>query len=283
MGTSVAASATGVDLGFWLAYFTNGKHLHWYASVQFTLFAAVARRRASRCSSASPPPPLRNVPVRARPPARRRLHQLGPRHSRRPVLPVLPARLRAAARADPRLAGLRPRTRSRSAPASGRPATRPTSTSTASATCCSPRSRSASSTAPSPPTSSTAPCARCPRASSRRPAPMASRAGRCCGASISARCGSTPCPASATVWMLLIKSTSLLSLLQIVDIVRRANRLGAPNFSRAAGLVHGDWRWAYYLVLLRLLHRPDLRLREGLRRPDPLGRPRHDPARRRTR
>jgi polar amino acid transport system permease protein len=57
-------------------------------------------------------------------------------------------------------------------------------------------------------------------------------------------------PGLSNVWMLLIKSTSLLSLLQIVDLVSRANSLGSPNFSRAAGLVHGDWRWAYYLVLL---------------------------------
>ena len=57
-------------------------------------------------------------------------------------------------------------------------------------------------------------------------------------------------PGLSNLWMLLIKSTSLLSLLQIVDMVARAKSLGAPNFSRSAGLVHGDWRWAYYLVLL---------------------------------
>jgi polar amino acid transport system permease protein len=57
-------------------------------------------------------------------------------------------------------------------------------------------------------------------------------------------------PGLSNVWMLLIKSTSLLSLLQIVDIVRWAERLGAPNFNRAAGAVHGDWRWGYYLALL---------------------------------
>ncbi|RZA27803.1 MAG: ABC transporter permease, partial [Lysobacteraceae bacterium] len=51
-------------------------------------------------------------------------------------------------------------------------------------------------------------------------------------------------------WLLLIKATSLLSLLQISDIVRGANLLGSPNFSRSAGLIHGDWRWAYYLALL---------------------------------
>ncbi len=57
-------------------------------------------------------------------------------------------------------------------------------------------------------------------------------------------------PGLSNVWMLIIKATSLLSLLQIADIVQLANRLGAPNFSRSAGLVHGDWRWGYYLVLL---------------------------------
>jgi polar amino acid transport system permease protein len=57
-------------------------------------------------------------------------------------------------------------------------------------------------------------------------------------------------PGISNVWVLLIKATSLLSLLQIADIVQLADRLGAPNFSRAAGLVHPDWRWAYYLVLL---------------------------------
>ena len=31
----------GDDVAFWIGYLTNGKHLAWYASVQFTLFAAV--------------------------------------------------------------------------------------------------------------------------------------------------------------------------------------------------------------------------------------------------
>src|SRR5690606_18453504 len=57
-------------------------------------------------------------------------------------------------------------------------------------------------------------------------------------------------PGLSNCWLLLIKSTSLLSLLQIVDIVRWADRLGSPNFNRAAGLVHGDWRCGYYLALL---------------------------------
>jgi len=57
-------------------------------------------------------------------------------------------------------------------------------------------------------------------------------------------------PGLSNCWLLLIKSTSLLSLLQIVDLVRWADRLGAPNFNRSAGLIHPDWRWAYYLALL---------------------------------
>jgi polar amino acid transport system permease protein len=57
-------------------------------------------------------------------------------------------------------------------------------------------------------------------------------------------------PGLSNVWLLLIKATSLLSLLQIADIVLWADRLGAPNYVRSAGLVHPDWRWAYYAVLL---------------------------------
>jgi polar amino acid transport system permease protein len=57
-------------------------------------------------------------------------------------------------------------------------------------------------------------------------------------------------PGLSNVWMLLLKATSLLSLLQIADIVLWADRLGAPNFIARVGLVHGDWRWRYYLALL---------------------------------
>ena len=57
-------------------------------------------------------------------------------------------------------------------------------------------------------------------------------------------------PGIANVWMSIVKATSLLSLLQILDFVAWAQRLGAANFSRAAGLVHDDWRWRYYFVLL---------------------------------
>ncbi|WMT89618.1 ABC transporter permease subunit [Pelagibacterium sp. H642] len=56
-------------------------------------------------------------------------------------------------------------------------------------------------------------------------------------------------PGLSNVWMLLIKATSLLSLLQIADIVWWAGQLGSPNFLPQAGLVHGDWRWAYFIAL----------------------------------
>ena len=56
-------------------------------------------------------------------------------------------------------------------------------------------------------------------------------------------------PGLSNVWMLIVKATSLLSLLQIADIVLWADRLGAPNFLPTVGLVHDDWRWRYYLVL----------------------------------
>jgi polar amino acid transport system permease protein len=56
-------------------------------------------------------------------------------------------------------------------------------------------------------------------------------------------------PGLSNVWLLIIKATSLLSLLQITDIVLWADRLGAPNFLPTVGLVHEDWRWRYYLVL----------------------------------
>lgn len=56
-------------------------------------------------------------------------------------------------------------------------------------------------------------------------------------------------PGLSNVWMLLLKATSLLSLLQIADIVQWAGKLGAANYFPRAGLVHPDWRWRYYLVL----------------------------------
>lgn len=57
-------------------------------------------------------------------------------------------------------------------------------------------------------------------------------------------------PGLSNCWMTLIKATSLLSLLQIIDIVAWAQRLGAANFSSVSGLVHDDWRWGYFLALL---------------------------------
>lgn len=56
-------------------------------------------------------------------------------------------------------------------------------------------------------------------------------------------------PGLSNVWMLLLKATAFLSLLQIADIVLWADRLGAPNYFPRVGLVHPDWRWRYYLVL----------------------------------
>ncbi len=56
-------------------------------------------------------------------------------------------------------------------------------------------------------------------------------------------------PGLSNVWMLLLKATALLSLLQIADIVQLADRLGAPNYHAIAGMVHPDWRGQYYFVL----------------------------------
>ena len=61
--------------------------------------------------------------------------------------------------------------------------------------------------------------------------------------------GAIICLVVGLFWMLIVKATSLLSLLQIADIVLWADRLGAPNFLPSVGLVHDDWRWRYYLVL----------------------------------
>ena len=56
-------------------------------------------------------------------------------------------------------------------------------------------------------------------------------------------------PGLSNVWILLLKATSFLSLLQIADIVLWAGRLGTANYIPRTGLVHPDWRWKYYLVL----------------------------------
>lgn len=56
-------------------------------------------------------------------------------------------------------------------------------------------------------------------------------------------------PGLSNVWILLLKATSYLSLLQIADIVLWAGRLGAANYNTRVGMVHPDWRWKYFLVL----------------------------------
>lgn len=83
-------------------------------------------------------------------------------------------------------------------------------------------------------------------------------------------------PGLSNVWLLLVKATSLLSLLQITDIVSWAIQLGSPNFLPQAGLVHGDWRWAYFVALFffyilvtliseRVFQRLTIRARRGMR------------------
>lgn len=59
-------------------------------------------------------------------------------------------------------------------------------------------------------------------------------------------------PGLSNVWVLLLKATSFLSLLQIADVVLWAERLGAPNYFPRVGMVHPDWRWKYYLVVFFL-------------------------------
>lgn len=56
-------------------------------------------------------------------------------------------------------------------------------------------------------------------------------------------------PGLSNIWILLLKATSFLSLLQIADIVQWAGRLGGANYIARVGLVHPDWRWKYYMVL----------------------------------
>ncbi len=56
-------------------------------------------------------------------------------------------------------------------------------------------------------------------------------------------------PGLSNVWILILKATSFLSLLQIADIVQWAGRLGGANYIARVGLVHPDWRWKYYMVL----------------------------------
>ncbi len=56
-------------------------------------------------------------------------------------------------------------------------------------------------------------------------------------------------PGLSNIWMLLIKATSFLSLLQVTDIVYWAGLLGAANYFPRAGMVHPNWNFQYYFVL----------------------------------
>ncbi len=56
-------------------------------------------------------------------------------------------------------------------------------------------------------------------------------------------------PGLSNIWMLLIKATSFLSLLQVTDIVYWAGLLGAANYFPKAGMVHANWNFQYYFVL----------------------------------
>ncbi len=56
-------------------------------------------------------------------------------------------------------------------------------------------------------------------------------------------------PGLSNVWMLLIKATSFLSLLQVTDIVYWAGLLGSANYFPRAGMVHPNWNFQYYFVL----------------------------------
>lgn len=56
-------------------------------------------------------------------------------------------------------------------------------------------------------------------------------------------------PGLSNIWMLLIKATAFLSLLQVTDIVYWAGLLGAANYFPQAGMVHPNWNFQYYFVL----------------------------------
>lgn len=241
-------TASGFDLGFWLAYFTNGKHLQWFASVQFTLFAAIfgatialflgLLAAAARNSSIAP----------------LRLLAAGYINSVRGVPDVLfflffPLAFEQAVEWVTSLS------------------------------VCSPADIAANAGRWPP----------CPAANWRLDTPQAlllaavslglvygAFAGNVIAGALravpagqleSARAyGLTPLqvlrrvhlrqmwvyalPGLANVWMSLLKATSLLSLLQIIDFVAWAQRLGTSNLVASAGLVHEDWRWRYYCVLL---------------------------------
>ena len=57
-------------------------------------------------------------------------------------------------------------------------------------------------------------------------------------------------PGLSNLWMILIKSTPLLFILGIEDIVYWARELGASKSARFFDYPHGDWRLYYFLGLL---------------------------------
>ena len=57
-------------------------------------------------------------------------------------------------------------------------------------------------------------------------------------------------PGLSNLWMVLIKSTPLLFLLGVEDIVYWARELGAAKTPRFTDYPHGDWRVWYFLALL---------------------------------
>lgn len=57
-------------------------------------------------------------------------------------------------------------------------------------------------------------------------------------------------PGLSNLWMILIKSTPLLFLLGVEDIVYWARELGASKTARFTDYPHGDWRMWYFLALL---------------------------------
>ena len=57
-------------------------------------------------------------------------------------------------------------------------------------------------------------------------------------------------PGLSNLWMVLIKSTPLLFLLGVEDIVYWARELGSAKTPRFTEYPHGDWRVWYFLALL---------------------------------
>ena len=57
-------------------------------------------------------------------------------------------------------------------------------------------------------------------------------------------------PGLSNLWMVLIKSTPLLFLLGVPDIVYWARELGGTKTPQFTAFPHGDWRMWYFLFLL---------------------------------